>query len=155
VWVWNRTPERARALAEQLGAEAVDAPRPADILVNCTAVGLENPASLDAALKQLRLSNDDLTEYRYVVDLVYRNNETPLLRAARERGAVVVDGLEVLVQQGALSFQLWTGLPAPLEAMREAAVVGTPPAAESPEGQIESGTPSQAGSDPRGRRRRL
>ncbi|MDQ3609218.1 MAG: hypothetical protein M3459_10000 [Actinomycetota bacterium] len=56
-----------------------------------------------------------------VVDLVYTENETPLTALARERGAAVVDGLEVLVHQGALSLQRWTGRPAPLAAMRAAA----------------------------------
>ena len=40
VSVWNRTPERAERLAEQLGARAVRAPQAADLLVNCTSVGL-------------------------------------------------------------------------------------------------------------------
>ena len=56
-----------------------------------------------------------------VADLVYGEGETALIRAAREAGARVVDGLEVLVRQGALSFERWTGVPAPLEAMRAAA----------------------------------
>ena len=55
-----------------------------------------------------------------LVDLPYP--ETATARAARERGAVVVDGLEVLVAQGAASFELWTGVPAPVEVMRR--VVG-------------------------------
>ena len=145
VSVWNRTAERARALADELGVEAVARPVRADLLVNCTAVGLENSSSLDAALKQLQVSNDDLPEYRYLVDLVYRDRDTPLLRAARERGAVVVSGLDVLVCQGALSFELWTGLKAPVEAMRQAASAAGPEA----EGQIERGQFSQAGSTPR------
>jgi shikimate dehydrogenase len=54
------------------------------------------------------------------VDLVYRAGGTRLLEAARTRGARVVDGLEVLVAQGAASFERWTGTPAPAEAMRSA-----------------------------------
>ncbi len=53
-----------------------------------------------------------------LVDLPYP--ETATARAARERGARVVDGLEVLVAQGAASFELWTGVPAPVETMRRA-----------------------------------
>jgi shikimate dehydrogenase len=53
-----------------------------------------------------------------LVDLPYP--ETATARAAREAGADVVTGLEVLVAQGAASFELWTGLPAPVEAMRTA-----------------------------------
>jgi shikimate dehydrogenase len=48
-------------------------------------------------------------------------SETPFANWAREGGARVVDGLEVLVRQGALSFQRWTGLEPPLDLMREAA----------------------------------
>jgi shikimate dehydrogenase len=53
-----------------------------------------------------------------LVDLPYP--QTATARAARERGARVVDGLEVLVAQGAAAFELWTGLPAPVEVMRRA-----------------------------------
>jgi shikimate dehydrogenase len=51
-----------------------------------------------------------------LVDLPYP--ETATARSARERGARVVEGLEVLVAQGAVSFELWTGVPAPVEVMR-------------------------------------
>ena len=57
-----------------------------------------------------------------VVDLAYRTDgaETALVAAARAAGCTVVDGLEALVRQGARSFELWTGLAAPVEAMRRA-----------------------------------
>ena len=57
-----------------------------------------------------------------VVDLAYYpdGRETALVAAARAAGAEVVDGLEALVRQGAASFELWTGRPAPMEAMRAA-----------------------------------
>jgi shikimate dehydrogenase len=124
VLVWNRTPGRARALAEDLGVRAVDAPQAADLLVNCTSVGLdlERSASPEDALNQLGLTFDAIAEYSYVVDMVYRaNSRTPLLVAAEARGRPALDGLDVLVAQGALSFELWTGHPAPLAAMRAAA----------------------------------
>jgi shikimate dehydrogenase len=56
-----------------------------------------------------------------VADLVYHPLETPLLRAAAGRGAATVGGLGMLVHQAALAFERWTGLPAPLDAMRAAA----------------------------------
>jgi len=127
VAVWNRTRERARALAEQLGVRAVDAPEPAELLVNCTSVGLYEPARVERSasdgflLNQLGITLDQVGEYPNVVDLVYRSATTQLLAAARERGARTVDGLEVLVAQGALSFELWTGRQAPVEVMRRAA----------------------------------
>jgi shikimate dehydrogenase len=141
VLVWNRTPERARALATELGARAVAAPEPADLLVNCTSVGLsdreqgpgagesapagaepvEPSATYASALNQLGLAFDQIGEYRYVVDLPYRDGPTALLRAARAQRVHTTDGLDVLAAQGALSLQLWIGRKAPLEVMRRAA----------------------------------
>jgi shikimate dehydrogenase len=132
VSVWNRTPERAAELAEELGVRAVGAPGRADLLVNCTSVGLERSASEPEGLNQLGLTFDQVGEYSYVVDLVYRSGATPLLAAAREHGAHTLDGLEILVAQGALSLELWTGRTAPLDVMREAA--------RDPEGTREKGT---------------
>jgi shikimate dehydrogenase len=121
VSVWNRTPERALALAQELGARAVDAPPVADILVNCTSVGLELSANKGShPYNELGLLHDQVGEYSYVVDLVYRDEQTPLLAAAVRHGARTLDGLEILVAQGALSFELWTGRQAPLQVMRDA-----------------------------------
>jgi shikimate dehydrogenase len=117
VAVWNRTPDRARRLAEDLGARAVGAPGRFDVLVNCTSVGLHDP---DATFKALPLEADSLGAGSLVVDLVYRPGGTRLLEAARTRGASVVDGREILVAQGAASFERWTGRTAPREAMRDA-----------------------------------
>ena len=55
-----------------------------------------------------------------VVDLVYAPRDTALLLAARGGGARTLDGLAMLLHQGALAFELWTGLPAPLTVMRAA-----------------------------------
>jgi shikimate dehydrogenase len=118
VRVWNRTAARAHALAGELGVEAVDGVVPAELLVNCTAVGLDDQTS---PFKALALSADALDAYACVVDLVYRDGGTELLHEARRRGLRTVDGLEVLVHQGALSFEIWTGAPAPVEEMRRAA----------------------------------
>jgi shikimate dehydrogenase len=121
VSVWNRTPERALALAGELGARAVGSPVDADLLINCTSVGLQRSATEAEALNQLELSVDQVGGYAYVIDLVYRDGPTPLLAVARRSGVATVDGLEVLVAQGALSFERWTGAPAPLAAMRRGA----------------------------------
>jgi shikimate dehydrogenase len=118
VAICNRTPRRAEELARELGASAVAQPRPAELLVNCTSVGL---AAAPDELAQLGLSEARVGEYRLVVDLVYRDGSTALVSAARAGGARTVDGLEVLVAQAALSFSLWTGRAAPLEVMRAAA----------------------------------
>ncbi len=123
VWVWNRTPERAERLAAELGASATAQPRPADLLVNCTSVGLsvERSATEDRALNQLRMTGDQVGEYSHVADLVYRSGSTPLLAAAQMRGVGTTDGLEILIAQGALSLESWTKHAPPLEVMRAAA----------------------------------
>ncbi len=140
VYVWNRTPERALELASELGAQAVSSPIETDLLVNCTSVGLQRSATEAAELNQLDLTADQVGRYAYVVDLVYRGpilpglthpvptqlGLTPLLEAARRHGALTVGGLEMLVAQGALSFEHWTGRPAPLEAMRAGAELEGP-----------------------------
>jgi shikimate dehydrogenase len=118
VAVWNRTAERARGLASELGATAVQRPEQAEIVVNCTAVGLSDP---EATFKTLPLRADDWGAGSCVVDMVYRDGGTRLLEAARTRGADVIDGLEILIAQGAASFERWTGKAAPRQAMREAA----------------------------------
>ena len=117
VEVWNRTPERARTLAGRFGATAVERPSAAEIVVNCTSVGL---ADEDAPFKALPLQADSLGAGSCVVDMVYRDGGTRLLEAARTRGADVIDGLEILVAQGAASFERWTGRTAPRQAMRAA-----------------------------------
>jgi shikimate dehydrogenase len=80
----------------------------ADLIVNATPVR-------DESLVEPRAG-------QVVVDLAYRadGGETALVAAARERGCEVVDGLEALVRQGAASFELWTGMPAPVEVMSAA-----------------------------------
>jgi len=112
--VWNRTAERALELARDVGGTAVPEPRPADILVHCTSIGLDGADAAEA----LGL---DVTAYGTVVDLVYTAGGTPLLHRAAAAGRPTVDGLEMLVRQGALSLEHWTGRTAPLEAMRAAA----------------------------------
>jgi shikimate dehydrogenase len=112
VAVWNRTAERARALAAEQGVEHATRPsRPADILVNATSLGLHGedlPAELEPH------------PARVIVDLVYGPAPTALSRWAEGVGARVVDGLEVLVRQGARSLERWTGERAPLDVMRQA-----------------------------------
>jgi shikimate dehydrogenase len=118
VRVWNRTPARAERLAAELAATAVTSAEPADLLVHCTSSGLDDPSTM---LKSLPLAADDLIGYRCVVDFVYSRTETPLVKAALARSIFVLDGLELLTRQGALSFERFTGRQAPVEVMRTAA----------------------------------
>jgi shikimate dehydrogenase len=121
VSVWNRSHERAVELARDLGADAVAKPLATDLLVNCTSVGLQRSATEAEALNQLEMTADHVGRYAYVIDLVYGDGPTPLLAAAQAHGAVTVGGLELLVAQGALSFEHWTGRAAPRGAMRRGA----------------------------------
>jgi len=117
--VWNRTELRARHLCEELGGEPVTTPSksPYDLIVNSTAVGLggEDPFA------ELPLDPDAFAPGQTVVDMVYGDEPTELLRAAESAGATAVDGIEILVQQGALSLEIWTGRKPPLDVMRAAA----------------------------------
>jgi shikimate dehydrogenase len=112
VTVWSRTPERAAELAADLGVRHSERPGQSELLVNATSVGLRPGDSLDGL---------PLVDARVVVDLVYGVGPTPIARWGEERGARVVDGLEVLVRQGARSLAVWTGKKPPLDSMRRAA----------------------------------
>ena len=106
----NRTIDRARALADQFGAnvhpvawDAIDGLLPrAGLLVNTTSLGMHGqPAlALDASL---------LPPPAIVADLVYVPLETPLLAAARARGLRTADGLGMLLHQAVRGFELWFG----------------------------------------------
>jgi len=121
VAVWNRTPERARELAEILGVQAIASVQPADLLLNCTTVGLESDGNKPEETLQLwGIDTDLLSTYACVVDYVYGRRETQLLRSARRLGVMTVDGHALLCAQGAISFELWTGRPAPRAAMARA-----------------------------------
>jgi shikimate dehydrogenase len=119
VMVWNRTSERARALCEELGATPVaDPDRAADLLINCTSVGLLERTS---SLNIYPMDADAITRYLCVIDFVYTPAGTPLIGAARDRGIPAVDGIELLAGQGALAFERFTGRAAPFATMLAAA----------------------------------
>ena len=105
----GRAPGRVRGVsldAAAVGAE-LDA---ADLIVNATPVGRDDTSSpLDASAIQSR---------HLTVDLIYHPVTTPLVRTARERGSRAFNGLGMLVHQAALSFEIWTGVVAPIDAMR-------------------------------------
>jgi len=113
--VWNRTSERAAALAGDLGVRHAARPGPAPLIVNATSVGLAGEeAAAELGLEKLE------EPPRVLIDLVYGDEPTSLCRWAEARGARVVDGSEVLVRQGARSLERWTGAEAPVDAMRAA-----------------------------------
>ncbi len=119
----NRTPDRAVKMAAELdragevasvlwGDLETRLPQ-ADLLVNATALGW-HAGELPLDIARIGL----LSERATVVDLTYR--DTDLLTIARRRGLTAVDGLDMLIHQGARAFQMWTGVEPPVEAMRDA-----------------------------------
>ena len=127
VSIWNRTAEKAERVADEFGALALPshderlATGNFDLIVNTTTVGMGGSGEGRVNLKSLPIRADSLGETHQLVDLAYGPAETELARAARAHGAAVVDGLEVLVRQGAASLRIWTGQDPPIETMRRAA----------------------------------
>jgi shikimate dehydrogenase len=85
----------------------------AGLLINATPLGLRPDDPLPYPV-------DRLESAMVVADLVYRPYETPLLIAAKRRGMKTVPGIGMLLHQGALAFEIWTGQPAPVAVMRQA-----------------------------------
>ncbi len=119
VEVWNRTALRAKHLCEELGGTTVETPEPGEheLIVNTTAAGLRG----EDPFAELPLESGGFATGQTVVDLVYGDRPSELLAAAEAAGAAVVDGIEVLVRQGALSLAIWTGRKPSLGTMRAAA----------------------------------
>ncbi|MDQ3728367.1 MAG: shikimate dehydrogenase, partial [Actinomycetota bacterium] len=128
VSVWNRTESKAQALADEFGVELqTGGAANAQLVVNATTVGLDTANrgqhlsdGGEPDLKHLSVFDDGL-QAEVVLDLVYGEHETELIRVARAAGATAIEGREVLIRQGAASLRIWTGLEPPLEAMRRAA----------------------------------
>jgi shikimate dehydrogenase len=101
-----------RVVSRERWAELESALRDAEIVVNATPVGTDSDAS--------PIPSSWLRGDLAVLDLVYRPSLTRLVREARAIGAPARGGAGTLLRQGAASFRLWTGLPAPMEPMRAA-----------------------------------
>jgi shikimate dehydrogenase len=116
----NRTPERAERAVVHAGPAGrigvSDDLGGVDLVVHATPVGMAGAGAAD----ELALPADLFSPGQLVCDLVYSPLETPLLRAARQRGAAVANGVGMLIHQAARSFVLWTGEPAPVASMRAA-----------------------------------
>ncbi|MGQ9887473.1 MAG: shikimate dehydrogenase [Aggregatilineales bacterium] len=124
--VVNRTPDRGETMVahlhQQTGANirferwqgTYRVPSNIDIFVNATSIGLyPNIAMPDIDLSQVR-------QGALVCDVVFNPPQTPLLEAAASRGLRVLDGLSMLVYQGAIGFEMWTGMQAPEAVMKDA-----------------------------------
>ncbi|MFQ6080254.1 MAG: shikimate dehydrogenase [Candidatus Bathyarchaeia archaeon] len=126
--ILNRTTQKAKELAEvlrkkfgkkiegnSLSAQIIkEELEDADILINATSVGMH--PDIDRSLVDPSWLRPDLC----VMDIVYNPLETKLAKDARLTGAKVVPGIEMLVYQGAASFEIWTNHQAPVRAMKEA-----------------------------------
>ncbi len=128
--VLNRAAEKAKELAEALGQKfnrkvvggalypyaLAENLRDSDVLVNATSVGMK--PNLSQSLVAPQWLRSDLT----VMDIVYNPVETKLVKDAKTAGAKVISGLEMLIYQGAASFEIWTGRLAPIKVMQQAAL---------------------------------
>ena len=128
--ILNRTPDKAKKLAEMIpksfGAKvkgdmlSLDVLKQeletVDILINSTSVGMH--PNVDSSSVPADFLRSDLC----VMDIIYNPLETKLLKDAKSVGAKVVSGLEMLIYQGAVAFEIWTNCPAPVEVMRKAAL---------------------------------
>jgi len=111
----NRTEDRARRLAQELGCHyrrfedvtKIDG----EVLINTTSVGMYPKTDVSP------VPPEALRPGMWVFDIVYNPLQTCLLREAEERGCRTLDGLRMFLYQAAQQFELWTGRPAPLELM--------------------------------------
>jgi shikimate dehydrogenase len=128
LFIYNRTLSAADMLAGRLAGQGAhvevvnegrmgsrDFVAGIDIIVNTTTLGLRDDDPLP-------VNPSFLGGGQVVCDLIYR--ETPLLRAASRRGCKTLDGSGMLLWQGALAFELWTGVKAPVAEMRRALTAG-------------------------------
>ncbi|MGB8224452.1 MAG: shikimate dehydrogenase [Polyangiales bacterium] len=130
VVVLSRRPERSRALSQSLAgrleaelewgpwSEARSYFESATLLVQATSATLEsNPGAAEFAAS---LPIEVLPAEATVIDLVYKPLRTSVLARAEDRGLSVVDGLGMLLHQGSIAFEMWTGLVPPIDVMRSA-----------------------------------
>ena len=123
VSLWNRTASRAEDLAAEMNVSAIGDqvglidPGEFDVIVNASAAGLGG----DDGLADLPLDPERFRPGQTVVDMVYGDGPGRLLEAASLGGATTIDGLEILVRQGARSLRIWTSLAPDLDVMERAA----------------------------------
>lgn len=120
VTIFARRPRRAAALAEEFGVKAGSVnnsfkPGEIDILVNATPLGTKGPEQ-DIAIA----AAEQMQGLKLVYDLVYNPVETKLIREARRAGVPALGGLDMVLAQARKQFEIWTGEPAPVQAMSQA-----------------------------------
>ena len=116
--VANRSAEKGRALALSLSCPYIPLDELektcADVLIHTTPVGMT--PNTDVSL----VSGQIFKKGMVVMDIIYNPLETRLLKVARDRGCLTINGLGMFIHQGAEQFRLWTGLEAPINAMTRA-----------------------------------
>jgi shikimate dehydrogenase len=130
LWVSNRTPQRAESLVSSLGQDSAtlivtpwgSVPPDVTLIVNTTTLGMRHGPGEG----QSPLGPEQIPAGALVCDLVYNPEQTPLLVAARRAGARCLGGLPMLVYQGAIAFELWTGRTPPADVMLRAAHAALP-----------------------------
>jgi len=115
VAILNRTPAKGQELAKAAGATTIKrsevAKQTFDLILNATPLGMA--ASPESPLEEHELNT------QWVFDTVYNPIETRLLKMAQEKGCGTISGIEMFLLQAARQFEIWTGKPAPLDAMRQ------------------------------------
>ena len=118
VVICNRSEERGQELAHWLGCRFCTTDQlagiQADGLVNTTSVGMEPHAD------GIPIDPDLLSRFSVVMDIVYAPLATTLLKKAAAAGCRTIDGLSMLLYQGAVQFKIWTGKQPPQDVMRDA-----------------------------------
>lgn len=119
--IFNRTKEKAQALADELGTDISvfsydemqnEIPRH-DIILNATSLGM------GGQINETPVPKEYIQKDQVVFDAVYAPRETRLLKEAEEKGAITIRGIEMLLHQGTAQFELYTGRKAPVDVMRK------------------------------------
>ncbi len=117
IYIINRTKERGIKLAKEFGCEFVDFENirnyKFDLIINATPVGMKGFPD------KIPIPDELLKNKPVIFDMVYNPVETKLLRIAKQRGCITVSGVDMLVFQGAKSFEIWTGLKPPVDIMKK------------------------------------
>lgn len=116
--IYNRTVKKAETLANEFGGkefplEAIEHVKHADIIINTTPIGMA-PYTFETPLPKKYI-----TKQHIVFDVIYTPRETRLLKEAKEKGAAIIHGTEMFLEQAIAQFELYTGHNAPIEAMRK------------------------------------
>jgi shikimate dehydrogenase len=117
ITIFNRTKEKAIALAKEFNCQATDLNQESeiadfDIIVNTTSVGMK-PLE-----KETPISTKFITDKQIIFDIVYVPHDTKLLKEAKKKGTKIIHGIEMLLHQGTAQFEIYTGQKAPEEVMR-------------------------------------